>query len=325
MINTDNNGGSMVMPVQPMGGGYGGGYGYGYPTVPAVPVAGGFGSGFGGYGGGDFLYLLLFLCLFGGGYGFGGMGGMGGGLGMMYPWMLANGINQNVDRGFDNSSLEAAVNANGSAIQSASAAAQQAICQSTAGINQNIFNGFANAESAAAARQMASLERSFAAQTAVDARLDSLAMGQQNCCCENRERIADLKYTVATENCADRAAASENTRDILEAIGSKTQTVLDKLCQLELDGVRQNYENRIAGLENALSQSRASEQSLRFAASQANQNAQFAQTQNAAVSSLLNELRSCPIPAQPVYGSQPIFTCPNQQNPSCGCGYGYAA
>ena len=33
-----------------------------------------------------------------------------------------------------------------------------------------------------------------------------------------------------------------------------------------------------------------------------------------------NELRSCPIPAQPVYGSQPIFTCPNNNNNGCGCG-----
>ena len=133
--------------------------------------------------------------------------------------------------------------------------------------------------------------------------------------------LISVGFRVATENCADRAAASENTRDILEAIGSKTQTVLDKLCQLELDGVRQNYENRIAGLENALSQSRANEQSLRFAASQANQNALFRQGMNDEVDALYNRLNNCPVNTVPVYGKQPIFTCPGNG----GCGYGYAA
>ena len=49
----------------------------------------------------------------------------------------------------------------------------------------------------------------------------------QNCCCENRANIADLKYTVATENCADRAALSDGIRDVLTANNANTQRILD--------------------------------------------------------------------------------------------------
>ena len=54
-------------------------------------------------------------------------------------------------------------------------------------------------------------------------------------------------------------------------------------------------------------------------ASQVEQTAQIRAGQNLTMANLVNELRSCPIPAQPVYGSQPIFTCPNN-NSGCGCG-----
>ena len=57
--------------------------------------------------------------------------------------------------------------------------------------------------------------------------------------------------------------------------------------------------------------------------SQIEQTAQLRAGQQAAVNSLVNELRSCPIPAQPVYGSQPIFTCGgNNCGVNCGCGVG---
>lgn len=80
----------------------------------------------------------------------------------------------------------------------------------------------------------------------ITALLNSLAMSMQNCCCENRAGIADLKYTVATEACADRQAVNDIGRDILVAGGNNTQRLIDafsakidgvmgKICQLELD------------------------------------------------------------------------------------------
>ena len=120
----------------------------------------------------------------------------------------------------------------------------------------------------------------------------------QNCCCENRSNIADLKYTIATEACADRAAVTAGV-----------QTVLDKLCQLELDG----YKRENDALRSQLSDAK-------IAASQVAQNAFIAQGLNDEVDALYNRLSNCPVPSTPVYGRTPIFTCNNQQGCGCGCG-----
>lgn len=136
----------------------------------------------------------------------------------------------------------------------------------------------------------------FAAQTAIDGRLDSLAMAQQQGLCENRAAVADLKYTIAQESAATRS----NT-------DTKVQAVMDKLCQLELDGVKQNYENRIAGMQNQID-------ALQYKVNNSDRNVALANE----VDALYNRLNNCPVPSMPVYGRTPIFTC-NQQNPGCGC------
>ena len=123
-----------------------------------------------------------------------------------------------------------------------------------------------------------------------------------------------MKYTVATEACADRNAISQGIRDVMENCNRNYQGIMDKLCQLELDGVKgqlaQAQRDNI-GLQNQLNMAN-------MQASQVAQTAQILQGQNAEVDALYNRLKNCPVPAQPVYGSQPIFTC--NGNGGCGCG-----
>lgn len=69
-----------------------------------------------------------------------------------------------------------------------------------------------------------------------------------SCCCENRLASADLKYTIATENCADRYEAAQNTRDIIDNANRNNQAILDKICSLEIDAKN----DRIAELERQL-------------------------------------------------------------------------
>jgi hypothetical protein len=154
-------------------------------------------------------------------------------------------------------------------------------------------NGFANVEQGANARQMADMQQMFGLQSAL-----------QNCCCENRAATQDLKYTIATEECATRQANTANT-----------QAILDKLCQLELDGVKAQVDaknDRIAELQNQLNMAAMRE-------SQTAQNAFIAQGLNNEVDALYNRLSNCPVPSTPVYGRTPIFTCNNN---GCGCGNG---
>ena len=115
-----------------------------------------------------------------------------------------------------------------------------------------------------------------------------------SCCCENRLATQDLKYTIATEESATRSANAANT-----------QSILDKLCQLELDG----YKREVDSLRGQLSDAK-------FAASQAAQNALITQGFSNEVDALYNRLSNCPVPSTPVYGRTPIFTCGNQ---GCGC------
>ena len=161
-----------------------------------------------------------------------------------------------------------------------------------------LANGFAGVEQGANARQMANMQSMFGIQTAL-----------QNCCCENRAGIADLKYTVATENCADRTQAMQNTRDIIDSQTRSTQSILDKLCQLELDGFKRENDNLRSQLNMA---------TLRE--SQTAQNAFISQGFANEVDQLYNRLSNCPVPTTPVYGRTPIFTC--NQNQGCGCGCG---
>ena len=243
-------------------------------TMLVQPAGFGYGGGNGNTGfmdGSDWWILLLFILLGGWGNNNGMGGGFGGGMGGLYPWM--NQSNQ-ISEGFQNQML----NDNITGIQN-----------SLNGISTQLCNN-----------QMADLERSFAVQGAL-----------QNCCCENRAGLADLKYTVATESCATRTADATNTRDIIDSQTRGTQAILDKLCALELDGVKGQLaaaQRENVGLQNQLNMAN-------LAASQT------AQTVNIR-DSIIDELRSCPIPSQPVYGSQPIFTCPNNNNNGCGCGCG---
>ena len=261
-------------------------------VMPVAPYYGGNGNGNGGlFGGGDGWLAILFLFALMGG-GMGGFGGFGGG---MFPWLFASNANtdNNVNAGFN----------------------QAATAGSLAGINSAITSGFANAETAACNRamdamqtsynnQIASMNQSFANSQALDSRLDTIAMNLQNCCCENRANIADLKYTVATEACADRAAVNDALRDVLTANTASTQRILDQMCQDKIDAKNE----KIADLERQLTMAN-------LAASQ------VAQT-SAIVNQTYDRLSTCPVGTVPVYGEQPIFSCPNNNGCGCGCNGG---
>ena len=276
MALTDENSTGMVMPVAPM---YGSGNG-------------GFGSGFGGDG---WWILLLFILLGNGAWGNGFGGGFGGG--DLYPWM--NQSNQ-INGGF----RDQMISSNIDSIQNGINDIQTQLC-----------NGFAGVEQGANARQIANMQQAFANQTAMTQGFNSLGSQFADCCCENRLGIADLKYTVATENCADRTQSMQNTRDIIDSQTRGTQAILDKLCALELDGVKGQLaqaQRENVGLQNQLNMAALRE-------SQTAQNAFISQGFANEVDALYNRLNTCPVPTTPVYGRTPIFTC---QNNGCGCGCG---
>ncbi len=281
---TDDNGMNTTMLVGPTSAPYGQG--------------GGFGNGFGGDG---WWILLLFLLL--GNRGWGGFGGGNGGPDSLYPWM--NQSNQ-INDGF----RDQMINGNVTEIRTGVTSLQNQLCNCCGDIQMALANGFSGVEQGANARQMANMQQAFAAQTAITEGMNNIGMGLQNCCCENRANIADLKYTVATENCADRAAIADGIRDVIASQTASTQRILDQLCQDKIDAKN----DTINQLRQELLYSRGQ-------ASQDVQTAALRQSMLANDAALLNELRSCPIPSMPVYGQTPIFSC-NQNQCGCGCNNG---
>ena len=274
------------------------------------------GANNGGFGFGDgngWWILLLFILLGNGAWG-GFGGGFGGGFdGGLYPWMNNS---QNINNGFRDQMLSTQINGIQNSITSGFGDVQTALCGGFAGVNASISGAQNAVTQQMYANQIADLERSFAAQTASTAGMTALQSQLAQCCCDNRAATADLKYTVATENCADRAASYQNTRDIIDSQTRGTQAILDKLCALELDNVKSALaaaQRENVGLQNQLNMAN-------LAASQQAQNAFIAQGLNDEVDALYNRLKNCPVGTTPVYGNQPIFTCGGNGGCGCGCG-----
>ena len=279
---TDDNGVSTTMLVG--------------PTSAPYAQGNGFGNAFGGDG---WWILLLFLLMGNNGWG-GGFGGFGGG--DLYPWM--NQSNQ-INGGF----RDQLINDNITEIRSGVTGLQSQLCNCCSDVQMALANGFAGVEQGANARQVANMQQAFAAQTAVTAGMNDIAAGLQNCCCENRANIADLKYTVATENCADRAALAEGIRDVIQATQAQTQTILNQMNQDKLDQKNDTI--------NQLSQE------LLYSRGQASQDVQTAQliaAQTAQTDAIYSRFKDCPVGTTPVFGQTPIFTC--AQNYGCGCNNG---
>lgn len=235
--------------------------------VSPANAGNGFGNGFGG----DGWWIVLLILLFAGNNGFGGNGANG-----LYPWL--NQADQ-VNGGF----RDQMISSNISEIQS-----------SLNNISTQLCNGFAGVEQGANTRQIADMQQMFANQMAMTQGFSGVQSQLAQCCCDNRAATADVKYTIATEACNTRAANAANT-----------QSILDKLCQLEMD----NYKRENEQLRSQLN----------FANMQASQNAQTAAilANNEAQTTALEQYLA-PVP-RPAYVVQNPNCCA-QNYYGCGCG-----
>lgn len=269
--------------------------------MPVAPMYGN-NSGFGNGDWGSWIILFLIFGMFGyGNNGFGGMGGMNG----LYPWL--NNSNQ-MNEGFRDQMINGNIQSIQNDITAGFGNVQNSLCGGFAGVNA----GIAAAQNAISTQmygnQIADMNQRFTDTLAMTNQMNNLANGLQNCCCENRAGLADLKYAVATENCADRAAVSDGIRDVIAAQTASTQRILDQLCQDKIDAKN----DEIARLRQEVAMKD-------LAASQTAQNAFIQQGFSQEVDQLYSRLNNCPINTVPVYGKTPIFNCGNGSYAGCGC------
>lgn len=181
----------------------------------------------------------------------GGWGnGFGGGMdGNLYPWM--NNSNQ-MASGFQNQML----NDNITGIQNG-----------ITGIGSQLNN-----------YQMNDLERSFAAQTAVTSGMSAIQSQLAQCCCDNRLATCQTQNIVQNESAATRLA-----------IQQQTQAILDKMCQQEIDALKdKNLE-----LQNRVNM-------LNLSASQTAQTAALIADNTAQTQYIVNRVAPYPIPSYTV-------------------------
>ena len=252
---------------------YESGNGLSAADVAAVTGRGGFG-GYGGFGDGGFYWIfILFLFAMMGGWGNWG-GNNNNGVGNIPYGYVQNGVQD----GFN----------------------QQAVMSGISGLQTTVANGFANAEVNECNRAM-QIQNNFAQLGLAGVQgFNNVTSG-----------ISDLKYTVATEACADRQAVSDGLRDIIAnntantnaismAINNGIQSIKDDLCA-----------DRIAAKD---AQIQALTNQLNMATLAASQTAQTAQLQQFNAQQAQNVISSCcpkPVPAYVV------------PNPGCGCNGGY--
>lgn len=236
----------------------------------------------GGFFGGDWGWIILLLLFgwggYGGGYGFGGMGGAG---------LQGMATRADINAGFQFNDLQNGIRG-----------ISNGLCDSTFALNNAITGGFHNT-TVGMMQGFNGVERGFC----------DLSHQLSECCCDNRAAIADLKYTIATEDCATRNLLQNNTRDIIESQNAGTRAILDFLTKDKIDTLT------------------AENQALRFQASQVNQHALFVANQEAQTAELIRRLRTPEaVPAYVVpnpnccYGNPVGIGYNGYGNGGCGCG-----
>ena len=120
------------------------------------------------------------------------------------------------------------------------------------------------------------------------------------CCCDNRAAVADLKYSIGSEFCGLGNAMQNGFRDVIDNQNANYRGLMDFLVQ-----------DKIATLT-------AENQSLKFAASQAQQNAFITANQEAQTAELIRRIAPMPVPAYSVPAPYPY----GYAHGGCGCGCG---
>ena len=235
------------------------------------------------------IWLVLIFAIFG----WGGFGGWGGGFG-------GNGGNGTNGAGFQGWATRSDINESFALndIQNGIRGIQQGVCDSTYALNNTMQSGF-NGVNVGMLQGFNGIQQAINADTVANMQNTNALQAQlAQCCCDNREGQAQIRYDMATNTCAIQNAMSNNTRDLLENQNSNTRAILDFLTQ-----------DKIATLQ-------AENSDLKRAASQDRQSALLTTAMSAQTQQLINAINPAPIPAFQVPAPYAYAGC-NGYNGGC--------
>ena len=207
-------------------------------TMPVAPT-GMTGGGWGGFGvDNGWWIIILFLAIFCGwggyGNGFGNNGRNSGGV--VDGYVLAS----------DFSNIERKLDSVNNGICDGFYAMNTGMLNGFAGVTQAVTSGFSNAELSRCNQQAALMQQ-----------LNNMAMQAQECCCENRAAIAQVRYDMATQACDTRNTVQNTTRDIIDAMNCGFRSIDQRLTAQELaakDAKIAEQNQQIFGYQLAASQ-----------------------------------------------------------------------
>ena len=235
--------------------------------VPVMEVGNNGGNSFGGYGNGDWAWIIVLFLIFGwgrngfGGNGFGGNGGIG------ENYVLATDF-ATIERKLDG--------------------INNGICDSTFALNNTINNGFFGVQNSLtqgfSGLNTALLQGNYALSSQLADCCCGFKSQLADCCCRIERGIDGINYNNALQTNALQQTLCNNTRDIIENQNANYRAIHEELVANKLEMKNE----RIAEQQNETN-------ALRLKASQEAQNAY-----------LLSELKPCPQPSYVVNGPTPV-------------------
>lgn len=223
------------------------------------------GGGFGGFGEGIWAVIILAIL-----FGRGGFGGFGGGDG-------GDATRAAVSEGFALNGLDNGIRG-----------VQQGLCDGFYAMNTGMLQGF-DSTNVAMMQGFNGVDRGFC----------NLGAQLADCCCQNREAIAQVRYDMATQACDTRNTIQTATRDLIENQNANARQIMDFMVNSKIEALQ------------------AENQALRFSASQDRQNAYLTTFITAQNQQLKNEIAPAPIPSYDVPAPYPY--CVGTKNTGCGC------
>lgn len=260
--------------------------------------------------------VIILAIIFGwGNNGFGGRSGGGDGMSAYIPYLVGTGATgqggndtraalsegfyqQDTSRalqgiqsgisalGYDQLAQMNGINAN---IASGFAGVNNAVCTlgyQTAQLANGLERAVANGDNAITLAIMQEGNARQAGQTAIQTQLAS-------CCCDTKQLIGDLRYTIAQEDCATRQAIADNARAVMDNCNANYRSLMDYFVQ-----------DKISTLT-------AENQNLKLAASQQAQNTLLTNAMCQQTNTILERVNPRPIPAYQVANPNVGINCCN--------------
>lgn len=196
-----------------------------------------------GFGDGNGWWVLIILFAIFGGW---GNNGWGNGGGDSRPATQGD-----VQRGFDTQTVVSKLDSISSGL-----------CDGFYAMNSGMLNGFNTLQNSIQQGNFG-LQNAIQQNTVANMQnTNDIATQLANCCCENREAIAQVRYDMATDTCAITTAINQATQNVMQNCNANYRALHDEITAIQMAAKDEKIAEQ-ASLINALN----------LSASQSNQNA----------------------------------------------------